>query len=600
MEALQRSFEALAPSSDENAYDFVDSHITPVTVELDLGALGLEFDKQLTNAIDNLFGDEFAGLHCLEAFTTTTTTAFVSDYKGKGKEVSANLEEIGQPNDGAHKSRGSSDTPLNSAGSTSVCLDEDGVIVRSTKKSAPPPVPSASVSLDEDGVILRSTQNPAPPPLSSGTVCLDEDGVILRSTQNPAPPPLSSADPPTSRTLESAAEKPITRSTNVGAVQSVPFAESFLQGSRPLIHDRSLELITRSTQPPQLHRFIPHQAVSSFAVPITPAGFARNEVPKTGEAFSLSNSTTSHKSLLSPSTTAFQTSTPAIDEDVEMPFSDSCFPSTVSPGGSFQLFQNHDLVFSGNRLPQNPPTLWTARNQRLFGTPCDGSPSTSGAASYSESWSDFNNPVSGFMPAHLQFPPPGLPPPPHPSIFELIQIDTPHPTTTPYIIPAANVPTHVWQQEITREQRTLEKPGKRAKPSRIPAPYFSRTPLVSMTNKRRGKKATTGRFSSIGALSINHDPPPQKYDDLWIDPPTRQGDFLYPMQRYDRSSSPTPSCSSGTSSTSGVSSSVTSRAYGRQLSSPPPFRQRHQRFNTTTREHRGVLGALNAISWLWS
>ncbi|KAJ7723646.1 hypothetical protein B0H16DRAFT_1598045 [Mycena metata] len=205
------------------------------------------------------------------------------------------------------------------------------------------------------------------------------------------------------------------------------------------------------------------------------------------------------------------------------------------------------------------------------------------------------------MPAHLQFPPPGLSLPPHPSIFDLMQTDIPQPTTTPYIIPAANVPTRVWQQEIAREQRDLEKPRKPTKRSRRPAPYFSRTPLVLIPNKRRGKRAT--QFSSVGALSMEHDPPPQKYDDSWIDPLPREDDFLYyPMQRYARSSSPALSCSSGTASSisgSYPTSTLPSRAYGRKLSSPPPFRERHYRFNATSKHH-GVLGALKEISSLWS
>ncbi|KAJ7171111.1 hypothetical protein C8R46DRAFT_1087671 [Mycena filopes] len=537
------------PNPAETAKDYDDAEAflqTCIPLELDLGALELEFDNQLTSVIDNLFGHEFSSLQGLEGFVTTTTTtsaAGPSDYKGKSKQVTDGLEDI----------------------ESAVAVYKPATRAGGFAHSPPKPTDSGSASLDEDGVVVRSTQRPAPLPSSNS----GEGEIITRATAAPVP------------------------SVHQG------FAEQVVPPPKAPIRTQPPAPITPTPQPAERHVFVSNR-MASFTMPPAPSAtgaFVRDDIPMSG--VSLSSIAIQNPPFAAPLAPppAFQSFTRAIEEDVEMPFSDAYSPPDIYPGISFQPMQSHGFAAQGASHQNPPPPYWMTGNQQLFSS----SSATAVPCPTPDMWSEPHR-VPDFTP-RLPFLPPGLPAPaPHPSIFELIRTDPRNSTTTPYLIPPVNLPMHVWQQEITRDsQRTLANREKPAKRGRIPAPYFFRTPLVLLTNKRRGKKKVASRLSSFGSLDVKSHPPPDKYGDTGMDTAKPPIGIVYPPHQYDRSSSPTPSCSSSPScSAVSLPPTAASRAYVRKLSSPPPFGTRHKRFSVAPKEHRGVLGVLRSAAWPWS
>ncbi|KAJ7457179.1 hypothetical protein B0H11DRAFT_209729 [Mycena galericulata] len=155
------------------------------TFEVTLSALELDFDRQLSAAMDNIFDNEFAALRDLEPIVTTTTPLAFSD----------NLEA---PLAGVKASKAS----VSILGSD--C--KGGRLLKSVHNPG-----------DDGETITRTTRNSRrSASLSSYT---SDDDTITRTTNNPAASSSSTrgSDKPTLRETNVSQEEPTIRTTNTSA-----------------------------------------------------------------------------------------------------------------------------------------------------------------------------------------------------------------------------------------------------------------------------------------------------------------------------------------------------------------------------------------------
>ncbi|KAJ7653126.1 hypothetical protein DFH06DRAFT_1204792 [Mycena polygramma] len=515
--------------------DSVQNYV-PTTVELDLGALEVEFDKQLAEVMDNLFGNEFAGLCALDPIATIpdTNTAVSSGNK--------------QPIVSAPRFRENS-------------------------------VPSGSVY---DAPVIPTATNA--PLLGRPRSNADARQPMLRSTSSAAKTPtqLPSITPLTAPKNSTAAWGPTSKPVVPHQIRET-IAPSGSAARGQLEHSRETTPLKNSVPQPSPH-------APAACDPVETLGFSFNPTQQTSSSSPAAPATISSfstiadqspSSLLAPPpyTEICQSSyTGAVNEDIEMPFAGCSSPSEGLGGVSFQLRapQNQTLIAENGMQQNTSPSLWTPTNQQA-----------SNSAFTARAWSE----PGPIYPAQFLSDPNSAP---HPSIFELMDNDRQIATSliSPYIVPPAPVPDHVWQEEIARSRhRAFNNPPKPSKRSKISAPYFFRTPLV-LVKRPRDRKLKSEQSS----LQESHLPGIYKTDD---------SRFEKARKPRERASSPAFSSSSDGSSISQASvafslnSTSTSHSY-RRLSSPPPFGLRRQRLTASSDERRGVLSALMSMAWPWS
>ncbi|KAJ6494034.1 hypothetical protein C8R47DRAFT_1118127 [Mycena vitilis] len=510
--------------------DSIQSYV-PTTVELDLGALELEFDKQLTAVMDNLFGDEFAGLCALDPITTVTDTKTVASSGNKQTTFASapRLREISVPSDSVH------DAPVISTATTAPLLGRP----RSNAGARQP--------------MLRSTSSAA-------------------ETRTRLP----SITPSTAPTISSAAWGLTSEPAALRQIREINASSGSAAKGQP---EHSRETAPLENSVPQ-----PSPLTPATCDPVETLGFSFNSTKQTSSSPAVPAAISNFSTIAAPSPSSTLAPPPytaeirqssytgAVNEDIEMSCAD-CSSQSEGLGGvlgsSFQLQapQSQTLI----------PSPWTTTNWQQ-------------ASHNTFAWSG----PTTLYPAQIVSDPNSSP---HPSIFELMDNDPPRQIATsrisPYFVPTAPVPDHVWQQEIMRSRHsTSNNPPKPSKRSKISAPYFFRTPLVLA---KRPRKLKAGQFSwqesLLPGIHIN------KADDL------RLG--LVRSSR-ERASSPALSSSSDASSISKASvassfnSASTSHSHPRRLSSPPPFGLRRQRLSASADERRGVLSALMSMAWPWS
>ncbi|KAJ6521122.1 hypothetical protein B0H19DRAFT_1158985 [Mycena capillaripes] len=555
------------------------------TVELDLGALEHEFDKQLGEVMDNLFGDEFASLNDLESIATSSPSVGSKDANGKSDNMSTSAVQPGSLTATEHSrnSKWPATDVYTSAKTGSISLADDGVIVRSTRMPA--------------STIAQFSNGSGEPALGSTSSARGE--TITRST-NMAQPPSTSKEPTAPwgslrQPTVFPSQETVIRSTNSPGVQS---------GYRP-VHVETTPLRGQSVQSPSLS-FPPYKTPQSANPALPKPSF----VSLLQTNFSQIPHNSSHPTSGLSTSEMFQNPpTEHVNEDIEM--SDLRSPPEMvrgAPAGPFQTGWNQSGEIGRLQTPffwahsVNQETSSTALSSSITSSYVDYAPlASTSTSSYSvpEPWTIFpSHFASNSNSSHSELASPALYCP-HPSIFELIQDESPlrisAPLLNPYIIPPAFVPHHVWQKEFTRSRlHNSENRAKSSKRRKVSSPYFFRTPLVLVKSAHRGRKTGANRFSSSSHTAGVSEGPILKHDDSRSGPP---------RMPQGRASSPTFSCSSEGSSISGASltsSESTFRSYDRRLSSPPPFRQRQQRFRAPTNEGRGFLSALMSMSWLWS
>ncbi|KAF7368799.1 hypothetical protein MVEN_00205000 [Mycena venus] len=559
------------------------------TVEVNLRALELEFDKQLESVMDNLFGDEYASLYDLEPIETTITPLVDVTIANNvtNATLSTGVAHLRAPTVINHSLDDRSTTNTYTAAKNARNSVANGSIHMGTSGS--------HSSGHDNAVTIRSTRMPAPP--------------IVQSDYGPAKLALRT----TSSTRE---DSTIVRSTKIGT----PSAPQCSIHSKPVVNSETVTRPTNSAEVRSRTETAPLTSgvgVFAEAVPnianahgrgaldssadFTAPKFSSLPQPHATPSFSQFHHFSSHSTQPTATKTFENSSTGVINEDIEMSSSELCLPLSEIlrgvPGGSLQAAHNQTLVMHEiRRQPNASPFSWvsgdqTRSNAALFSFSASGYVAqASMLPSYSMSQPATISPAQLAPDSNHTHLGPSSPPLPQPSIFELLHNEPPHPMTFPrpgaYIVPPVTVPDRVWQEEIARERlRHSENSPKPSKRSRLFSPYFLRTPLV-MKNAHRNKKSRTNRFSSHtsnGRLD---------YDD---------SQDKTPPWMSSRASSPAFSCSSEVSSTSsGSSSSTSTYSYERKLSSPPPFRERLQRFTAPIEEYRGVFGALRSMSWLWS
>ncbi|KAJ7148772.1 hypothetical protein C8R43DRAFT_1236801 [Mycena crocata] len=538
------------------------------TIQVTLGALELEFDKQLGEVVDNLFGDEFASLEDLEPITTTTTPLDVSDSRLAGlletglfRKTAPVVPTAGSSSQVQHRPSGDVYTVLNDGDTitrtTSIGRGSTSALFQSNDSSKL----TGSGSEDQD-TVTRSTM----PASSSGSshrtreptmrsTLLATDETITRSTNAPTSP---TGPPPGTKNRFTDVLEPITRSALFSGAPS-----------------------TETT--PRKSALIAH--VPTFVESI-------DHNPRFSADVLSESSFVSHYNMpsLNPGQPHHPRTVENVNDDIDM---SSDFHRNTFAGSHTQ-----NTRFDVPGCPQNAsmlPCMPVSNAMFNFSPPSQGSFFASAAdflpVDESEAvWAAHN---SSTYASQLE-PPLDYPSQPDPSIFELIEPQVssyPVANQIPYIIPGVAVPDHVWEEERAREERrdlerrwnTATEPPRRA---RVFASCFSRTSLVSR-HERRGKKIREG-------LSLLR---------------TAKGQVPLlnrrkPMQ--ERPPSPAFSCSSDGSSISARSfvSGSTSSSYYRKLSSPPPFAQRlhHQRnAEERSRQPAGVfIFALQSFSWLCS
>ncbi|KAJ7143747.1 hypothetical protein C8R44DRAFT_973599 [Mycena epipterygia] len=586
------------PADDD---DLLSKGCTMPTIEATLSELELEFDQQLTAVMDNLFGDEFAGLQDLQPIATISTPLTASN-GGIVSLLASESVSTAPPSESIMKTSRrdyTNSSPNNVYNSPNI-----DTIAR---------VRTTSATRSSTSGFSNSTGNP-PRLNGSGLVSSDVNHTITRSTKLPAPLREPFSEPP-----QSSGPETIARSTHPSSL----FAESTLRRKDEAVADPKLATLQPGVEIGDMHgdgftQTASTQIFGTGGVPrrsVLPKFSVGSEVAHTAFSGLSHLSQTSSRSMPVDTAAAAATlpnmQTALFNADVEMSCSDSV-PKTFL-GFSDGSFQVNDTL-NGTGWYQVPSAIaWTPMGHQAhnftftsstpsFDLNCPPQAPVTVPELYPIAGSEIDNTTPNYSSQ------PGLPPMPftlpHPSIFELIQIETHGPisSATSYVIPPATVPDHVWQDEIAREQlrNSQRSVSQRPRRARVPAPYFIRTPLVLKQGLRR-KKADENPFSFLA---------PVKPDDSRNKPyvrPTRRYTFntrddVYSETLQERPPSPAPSCSS-VGSSSGASFSSTSSSpsyYGRKLSSPPPFRQRlhHQK---CVDEPGGVLtSALKSMSWLWS
>ncbi|KAJ7708371.1 hypothetical protein B0H17DRAFT_455269 [Mycena rosella] len=251
MPAIHRSSNGATDLADD-ADDFQSkAFMHGPTIEVTLGALELEFDKQLAAVMDNMFGDQFASLADLEPIATTSLPLSI-----------APPEKIA----GAAGFLRGRESPRVSADSLALALSSIGLSARDNDVS-----PIDAYSSVGNGETITRTTNAArgpssefshsvakPPKLSFDSASTDEHDVIVRSTRPAAPLPVrfsasthGSAEPTVRKTNE-ARQESVKQTTNAAPPSSIPressiFGEPTLQSSTGALDDQST--ITRPTNP---------------------------------------------------------------------------------------------------------------------------------------------------------------------------------------------------------------------------------------------------------------------------------------------------------------------------------------------------------------
>ncbi|KAJ6461108.1 hypothetical protein C8R45DRAFT_1108906 [Mycena sanguinolenta] len=384
------------------------------------------------------------------------------------------------------------------------------------------------------------------------------DKPIVRSTRHPAPPTQSS----------SASGEPITRTTaaarqETSSCSSSSASSSVMRSSKANCGMEDVYHSTESTIPkpssviqPQTTSSNPIQGFQSVAMgwpPATENSQLDIEMSRSPPPPGISGT----------STTASAFAPIQRLESVVMP------PAAT---GKSQLV-NEDIEMSCSPPPQET-------SSGVWGSSCAAAYKVPAMNTFPSSWIPVNQPsyniFSSFTSSHV-FPTPSAQNP-HltpfsptftpPSIFELMRNEPPshaaYRRPNAYVIPPVAIPQHLWQQQVIRE-----KPGgwNSVKPrrSRLPAPYFLRTPLVVA---KKAKKARAAFSSTL-------------YNDNTTDISLQQNCDEKPP---------------GMPSTAPAPSARTTWMYcnGHKLSSPPPFRQRVQRFKEPT---GGLFEVLTSMFW---
>ncbi|KAJ7769182.1 hypothetical protein DFH07DRAFT_807116 [Mycena maculata] len=572
----RQSFHRGALDHDEDdAYPRLNNSIP--TFKVTLNALERDFDTQLTAVMDNLF-DEFASLQDLEPVATTTSLA-------GGLDCSLNL--LGNYTSDALSTMGNGNEVKNTKSPRdSDSVDDGETVVRTTNSSCP----------------TSGSHNANQPPKNRGSDSVYSssrnnrgDGIITRHTNAPAPSSVVQwgVQEPTSRQTNVASEDTIIRSTNSGSFYLKPHgATKQLEISQDTSPTADTGIIIRSTRPDELPgpvvdgvgrqtaRFefgmstasdSPHNFGAIHSIAQSSAG------PEFPGAFS-----SPHASSHSMSTHATYISDNRVDEDIEMTCDSSPEIVPEFPKQSFPGMQSHNDSL-GNAWNQTPSGVsWVPVNNSTVAS-LNGS-------SYPIHVYPTSEPAAQI--------PPCAAPLPHPSIFELIgESPCPIAAPSPYIIPPAVIPNHVWQAERARSN-TVDPP--RPRRTRISAPYFFRTPLI-FKQVRRGNKAVTSPIIYRVPLPFDSS---MKYNDSQDARRDRRQYALskdirnaYQVKTHERPPSPASSYSSEGFSTSFISTNST-RSYDRKLSSPPPFKRRC--FEEPVESPRGIFGNAfkSTVAWL--
>ncbi|KAF7377946.1 hypothetical protein MSAN_00218500 [Mycena sanguinolenta] len=455
------------------------------------------------------------------------------------------------------------------------------VVIRSTVKDGTPnntdtaaAKPSSSVAAYKD--------SPVPAALSLGSGQYEP---IVRSTRLPAPATRCSgvSGEPITRSTAPARQEPAGKSSSSSSSSSSP---SFPSVIRPTKADTGMKNVDQSTEltisssfvsPPQTTSSNPIQRFQSVMIT---APFATENPQLVNEDIEMSRSCPPGASTTSSSFTPIQhpesvvmtsaatNKSGLVNEDIEM----SCSPPSQETSSSVW----GTATYKGPPM-SDLPSAWKSGNQPSYNifsfASSHGNPPSQAPA--------FPTALQGFVPepatiyqtpSALNPPPPSLSPPPTPlSIFELMQNEPPSPAAhrrpNAYVIPPVAIPQHLWQQEVIREQLGRNSEKNKPKRSRLSAPYFLRTPLTVAHPAKKASRAFSSRLHNDDKVELS----PQNEHK--------------PPEMPSRAPAPSPAFSAPT---------TWMYCNGHKLSSPPPFKERFQRF---TEPAGGLFGTLTTMFW---